>query len=179
MKTGKFDVDDIRDTWMLFFTKPEKMKDVFTPEQRKRYEELWEAVDAWDLSRYTERELWVMDKQFQDMWTHESYVEIYRDEGREAGLQQGLEQGREQGREEGLEDGRREGRDLGLREGLELGLLKGLEDGRQKGFDDGVEGVLGALQHLKENPSVTDGELMVRFRISEESLKRVRAMLQG
>jgi predicted transposase YdaD len=80
---------------MLFFTQPEKMKDIYTPEQRRRYKEMWEAVDAWDLTRYSKEELLIMDQKVRDMWTHESFVQIYRDEGRA--------EGREEGREEGME----------------------------------------------------------------------------
>jgi predicted transposase YdaD len=35
------------------------------------------------------------------MWTHESYVKIYRDEG----MAEGLEKGREEGRRAGFENG--------------------------------------------------------------------------
>ena len=101
LKSGKFDIDDRRDTWMLFFTQPEKMKDVFTPEQRERYKEMWEAVEAWDLTRYTKEQLLIMDRKVRDMWTHESYVQIYRDEG----MAEGLENGREEGRRAGFENG--------------------------------------------------------------------------
>jgi predicted transposase/invertase (TIGR01784 family) len=101
LKSGKFDIDDRRDTWMLFFTQPEKMKDVFTPEQRERYKEMWEAVEAWDLTRYTKEQLLIMDRKVRDMWTHESYVQIYRDEG----MAEGLEKGREEGRRAGFENG--------------------------------------------------------------------------
>jgi predicted transposase/invertase (TIGR01784 family) len=101
LKSGKFDIDDRRDTWMLFFTQPEKMKDVFTPEQRERYKEMWEAVEAWDLTRYTKEQLLIMDRKVRDMWTHESYVQIYRDEG----MAEGLENGREEGHRAGFENG--------------------------------------------------------------------------
>jgi predicted transposase YdaD len=86
---------------MLFFTQPEKMKDVFTPEQRERYKEMWEAVEAWDLTRYTKEQLLIMDRKVRDMWTHESYVQIYRDEG----MAEGLENGREEGHRAGFENG--------------------------------------------------------------------------
>jgi predicted transposase/invertase (TIGR01784 family) len=103
MKSGKFDMEDERDTWMLFFTQPEKMKDIYTPEQRRRYKEMWEAVDAWDLTRYSKEELLIMDQKVRDMWTHESFVQIYRDEGRAEGREEGRVEGREEGREEGME----------------------------------------------------------------------------
>jgi predicted transposase/invertase (TIGR01784 family) len=87
MKSGKFDMENERDNWMFFFTQPEKMKDIYTPEQRRRYKEMWEAVDAWDLTRYTKEELLTMDQKVRDMWTHENFVQIYRDEGRTEGME--------------------------------------------------------------------------------------------
>ena len=95
LKSGKFDSEDIRDAWMLFFTQPERMKDIYTPEQRQRYKEMWEAVHAWDLTKHSERDLWIMDKKVQDMWTHEAYVLHAHDEGlaegREIGFKTGVE----------------------------------------------------------------------------------------
>ena len=99
MKLGTFDTEDTRDLWMLFFTKPDTMKEIFTPEQRLRYAEMWQAVREWDLTKHSERELWIMDKKVQDMWTHQSYVKIYREEGR----QEGLEEGRQEGFQKGFE----------------------------------------------------------------------------
>lgn len=93
MKLGTFDTEDTRDLWMLFFTKPDTMKEIFTPEQRLRYAEMWQAVREWDLTKHSERELWIMDKKVQDMWTHQSYVKIYREEGRQEGLQEGFQKG--------------------------------------------------------------------------------------
>ena len=155
LEKGTFDSEDIRDAWMLFFTQPERMKDIYTPEQRQRYKEMWEAVRAWDLTKHSERELWSMDKTVQDMWTHEAYVL--------------------QAHDEGLEKGRVEGRDEGLREGME----KGKSEGLTMGFDNGVEGILGACRFLKENPTVSDDEMMHRFSLSGETVSRVRSMMQS
>ena len=131
VEKGTLDSEDIRDAWMLFFTQPERMKDIYTPEQRQRYKEMWEAVRAWDLTKHSEHDLWIMDKKVQDMWTHEAYV------------------------------------------------LHAHDEGRQMGFENGVETLLGAFQHLKENPNATDEELMKRFSISAETVNRVRAMMLG
>lgn len=61
LELGNFDRSDIRHAWMMCFTQPERMYQIYTPEERKRFEELYEVVDAWDLTRYTEQELERMD----------------------------------------------------------------------------------------------------------------------
>jgi predicted transposase YdaD len=127
------------------------MKDIYTPEQRRRYKEMWEAVDAWDLTRYSKEELLIMDQKVRDMWTHESFVQIYHEEGRA--------EGREEGRAKGLEEGRAEG----LAEGLEKGM----------------EALMSVYRFLKENPNDEDEPLMARFGLTREMVAKVRSMLKG
>jgi len=165
LEFGNFDLEDIRDVWMLFFTQPEKMKDIYTPEQRKRYKEMWDAVRAWDLTKHSEHDLWVWDKIVQDMWTHEAYVLQARDEGLEQGRQQGLEEGKQQSLQ------------LGKQEGIRLGKEEGIEQGMQQGYENAVDNLLGALEYLKENPSASDQELLHRFGLTVETLSRVRSMM--
>jgi hypothetical protein len=96
VKLGNFDKDDDQHAWMLFFTQPEAMKQVYTPEERSKLEAMFEAVDAWDLTRYTENELWVMDKKIDVMLTTELVAEVSYGEGKEAGLQEGVGIGKSQ-----------------------------------------------------------------------------------
>lgn len=109
---GNFSVDDIRDAWMLFFTEPERMLEVYTPEQKARLKEMLEAVDAWDLSKHTERDLYVMDKQIDNLMTHQMYAQHYHTEGMEKGMQEGLQKGLQEGLQQGLEQGRKEASEL-------------------------------------------------------------------
>lgn len=95
VKIGNFEKQDHRDAWMMFFTKPEAMLEVYTPEERQKLRELFEAVNAWDLTRYTENELWRMDKEIDNMLTHEYYAEWYYEQGMEKGLRKGKEIGLE------------------------------------------------------------------------------------
>jgi hypothetical protein len=96
LKLGNFDKGDVRHAWMLFFTQPDAMKQVYTPEERAKLEEMFEAVDAWDLTRHTENELWVMDKKIDIMLTKELVAEVSFEEGREIGKQEGLGLGKSQ-----------------------------------------------------------------------------------
>ena len=166
MKTATFDVRDKREAWMLFFTQPEKMKDIFTPEEQKEYRELWEAISVWDKTKYTEDQLWAMDAKWTAMMTHQSYVKYFREEGRQEGLQQGIEQGLEQGLKKGLQ------------QGIQQGIQQGMEQGRQSGYEIGVESLLAAMQFLLQNPSTSDEQLMAAFSLSREAISRVRALIK-
>jgi predicted transposase/invertase (TIGR01784 family) len=181
LESGTFDMENIRDAWMLFFTQPEKMKEIYTPEQRKRYKEMWEAVDAWDLTKHSEHDLWVMDKIVQDMWTHEAYVLQARDEGLEQGRQQGIEAGRQegfkQGREEGLQKGLEKGIQQGMQQGIQQGMQEGMKKGIRQGYDTALENLLNALQYLKDHPSTSDEELMRRFGLFSDMVARIRSMI--
>jgi predicted transposase/invertase (TIGR01784 family) len=95
VKIGNFEKHDHRDAWMMFFTKPEAMLEVYTPEERQKLRELFEAVNAWDLTRYTVNELWRMDKEIDNMLTHEYYAEWYYEQGMEKGIRKGKEIGLE------------------------------------------------------------------------------------
>ncbi len=59
------------------------------------------------------------------------------------------------------------------------GLEKGKSEGLLMGFENGVEGILGACRFLKENPTVSDDEMMHRFSLSGETVSRVRSMIQS
>ena len=187
MELGTFDVESSRDAWMLFFTQPEKVMEVYTPEQRKRYNEMIEAVEAWDKTKYTEHELWAMERTVQAMWANESYLKMAwkegREEGRATGRAEGLLEGREEGREEGRHEGRAEGRAEGLLEGRHEGRAEGRHEGRQEGqkegYEQGVSTLFAAWQYLKANPGVSDEQLSARFHLPSEALAAVRAMAGG
>jgi hypothetical protein len=101
-KSGNFDKQDMRHAWMRFFTKPDAMLEVYTPEERQQFREMYAAVMAWDLTRYTEDELWRMDKQIDNYLTHQDYLQgAYRE-----GLDEGLEKGMEIGTDKGIRLGR-------------------------------------------------------------------------
>lgn len=83
---GNFDKDDPKHAWMLFFTKPDTMIQVYTPEERDNMKEMFDAVQAWDLTRYTEQELWQMDRKIDNMIITESLAVMYFDQGKESGI---------------------------------------------------------------------------------------------
>ena len=97
VEKGTFEKSDDRDGWMLFFTKPEAMMEVYTPEERQELRDLFSAVNAWDLTRHTANELWIMDKKIDVMLTHEYYAEWYFNQGKDEGVKHGIEQVRKLG----------------------------------------------------------------------------------
>ena len=149
VKLGNFDKDDDQHAWMLFFTQPEAMKQVYTPEERAKLEAMFEAVDAWDLTRYTENELWVMDKKIDVMLTTELVAEVSYGEGKEAGLQ----------------------------EGMELGKQAGMELGKQEGVGIGKSQIMEALLTLMNEPELSDEALMEKFGLTVEEILLLRRIV--
>jgi hypothetical protein len=87
---GNFDKGDPKHAWMLFFTKPDVMSEVYTAEERANMKEMFDAVQAWDLTRYTEQELWQMDRKIDNMMIVESLAVMYFDQGKETGKELGI-----------------------------------------------------------------------------------------
>lgn len=56
-----FDKRDPRHAWMMFFTNPGAMKQIYTPEEQANFKEVFEAVDAWELLDSQEHEFEGMD----------------------------------------------------------------------------------------------------------------------
>lgn len=99
VENDTFDKSDVRDLWMMYFNKTEEMQRVFSPEELKELRFMSAAVEAWDLTRYTERELWIMDSRIARMLAHEDLALHYIDQG----IDQGLERGRKEGINAGVE----------------------------------------------------------------------------
>lgn len=78
-------------SWIMFFTQPDRMYQIYTPEERKRFEELYEAVDAWDLTRYSEQQLERMDARIRQELAWQSYMYQSFEDGKEEGMKLGIE----------------------------------------------------------------------------------------
>jgi len=91
LELGNFDRSDIRHAWMMSFTRPECMYQIYTPEERKRFEELYEVVDAWDLTRYAEQELERMDSRIRQELAWQSYMYQSFEDGKVEGIKLGVE----------------------------------------------------------------------------------------
>lgn len=161
MEKGNFDKRDIRHGWMAFFHKPAAMKDIYTPEEQQEYDEIFQAVKAWDLTRYSYEELCIMDRKLDDYMTHNSFVDFYYSEGKTAGMQEGFQQGLEQGRQEGLEQGRLEGSEYGASHGAVQGFLMAMQ----------------LMRTLREHPEMSDEDIARSLGIPADEVRRARTIL--
>lgn len=180
MKKGTFDKRDIRDGWMTFFHKPDTMKDIYTPEEQQEYDEIFQAVKAWDLSRYSYKELCIMDRKVYDYMTHESFVHYYYTEGKKAGMEVGFQQGLEQGLEQGREQGLREGLEQGLEQGRQEGAKEWSRFGAEYGAEYGaVQGFFKAMQLsrlIRDKPDITDEEIARATGLPVDQVQQARSM---
>lgn len=135
---------------MCYFTKPESMRELYTPEEQEKLQEMFEVVNAWDLTRYTEVELSWLERKVDYMFTAQTIHEISLEEGRQLGLQ--------------------EGKELGMQEGKELGL--------QEGKQLAVNEMLWLLAHIQSNPDIGEAELQHISGLSAEAIRALRAMVQ-
>ncbi|NDC77283.1 MAG: hypothetical protein EBZ67_05360 [Chitinophagia bacterium] len=88
---GNFDRTDVRHAWMMFFAQPDQMYQIYTPEERKRLEELYAAVDVWDLTRYAEKEVEGMDYKIRQELARQCDIHQSFEDGKEEGMKLGME----------------------------------------------------------------------------------------
>lgn len=156
LKSGNFDKHDMRHAWMRFFTKPDAMLEVYTPEEKEKFREMYAAVLAWDLTRYTEAQLNGMDKAIDNYLTHQDYLQGAYREGMDEGLAKGLAAGFEQGIEKGIE--------------------KGIQEGIQIGRNLALHTIMALMADIRTDDAAEDEALAVRHGVTPEEVRQVRAM---
>ena len=166
VKIGNFDKQDIRDAWMMFFTQPERMFEVYTPEEKARLKEMLEAVDAWDLTRYSERDLYIMDKKIDNMLTHQMFAEQYHSEGMEQGFQEGIQKGIKEGIEQGIE------------QGIQKGIEQGIQQGIQHGVMQGVQRAMIMISYILKHPNEDDAAVAEKFGVDVSEIRFIRASIE-
>ena len=82
---------------------------------------------------------------------------IYREEGR----QEGLQEGRKEGLQEGLQEGRKEGLQEGLQEGRKEATLEGLEQG--------TKALISTCQEFQLSKADTLAKVMSNFQLAQET----------
>jgi predicted transposase/invertase (TIGR01784 family) len=145
-KMSTFGVEKHEDAWMLFFTQPEKVMGVLKPEQLAELDGLITAVNAWDLSTYSEWELLIMEHRMDRMLSHKMVLESMLNEAAKEGAEKVLE----------------------------LGLEVGFKDGVQQGMKRGMNNLLSAISFMKEHPETQDNELIDRFELTSDALRLLR-----
>ena len=148
-KLGKFDIDDIRSYWLLFFTKPlilKRMIELMTPEQEEQLNQFAKIVALWDTTQYTEAQL----------RGYEHYIDEVR-------VTNGIK----------FQEYQR-----GIREGIEQGIEKGEKKGIEKGFDLGSEITMEILYLLKED-RLSINEIAKKFNVSIEKVEKIEKMFKS
>jgi predicted transposase/invertase (TIGR01784 family) len=99
-KLNKFDIDNPLDRWMRYFTNPKFYAMMMTLEERKKYEEITEAIEILNVSGYTPGQLRTYDLFLDNIRIRETDLIDARSRGIEEGMEKGIEKGRELASEE-------------------------------------------------------------------------------
>lgn len=145
-KFDNLDFSDHRNVWMLFFTQPEKVMEVLTPEQRAEFDGLIEAVNAWDLTKHSQNELLMMERKMDRILSHKMV------------LGQMMDDASSQGNEAVFE----------------LGYKVGVKTALQDGIQCGMNRILEAITFVKHQPEVSDIELIHRFQLTASQVRSIR-----
>ncbi len=150
-KYNKFDVNNPLDQWLQYFTNP-KFYTMMTLEERKRFEEISEAVEILNVKKYTPEQLRAYD--------------LYLDEirVRETGLANAEMRG--------IEKGRFEGKEEGLKLGIELGMERGMEQGRELASEE----IMLIISDLKQM-NLTIEQIAAKYNTSQERVFRLKTLI--
>jgi flagellar biosynthesis/type III secretory pathway protein FliH len=152
-KFDNLDFSDHRNVWMLFFTQPEKVMEVLKPQERAELDGLIEAVNAWDLTKHTERDLLIMERKMDRLLYQQMMLNHL------------------------LEEIKEDGAEKVLHAGIKLGFEQGVDQGMELGVQRGLNRMLEAFKCVKDQPGVTDSELMLRFHLTAAQVLEIRNSL--
>jgi predicted transposase/invertase (TIGR01784 family) len=152
-KFDNLDFSDHRNVWMLFFTQPEKVMEVLKPQERAELDGLIEAVNAWDLTKHTERDLLIMERKMDRLLYQQMMLNHL------------------------LEEIKEDGAEKVLHAGIKLGFEQGVDQGMELGVQRGLNRMLEAFKCVKDQPVVTDSELMLRFHLTAAQVLEIRNSL--
>jgi flagellar biosynthesis/type III secretory pathway protein FliH len=138
---------------MLFFTQPEKVMEVLKPQERAELDGLIEAVNAWDLTKHTERDLLIMERKMDRLLYQQMMLNHL------------------------LEEIKEDGAEKVLHAGIKLGFEQGVDQGMELGVQRGLNRMLEAFKCVRDQPGVTDSELMLRFHLTAQQVLEIRNSL--
>ena len=146
-KFNKFDIDNPLDRWMRYFTNP-KFYAMMTLEERKKYEEITEAIEILNVSGYTPGQLRTYDLFLDNIRIRETDLIDARSRGMEEGIEKGIEKG------------------------MSIGLEKGIEQGRELASDE----IMLIITELKKM-ELTVEQIADKFNTSQEKVARYKSLL--
>jgi predicted transposase/invertase (TIGR01784 family) len=158
-KFNKFDIDNPLDRWMRYFTNP-KFYAMMTLEERKKYEEITEAIEILNVSGYTPGQL----------RTYDLFLDNIRI--RETDLIDARSRGMEEGMEKGIEKGMEKGMSIGLEKGIEKGREEGIEQGRELASDE----IMLIITELKKM-ELSIEQIADKFNTSQEKVARYKSLI--
>ena len=104
-KNFNFSQREKQSLWLTFLTQPSKILEMMTPAELAEFNEIKEALDIVNASKYTEAQINGMEKYLDEVRSYHSGIAFAKKEGI------------------------LEGKEIGIAEGIEIGIEKGLEKG--------------------------------------------------
>ena len=95
-KIGKFDLNNPKDRWLMYFTEPHAF-DRLTKEERAKYDEIYEALESVEAKNFSPERLYAYELYIDNIRQYVTTMESERQEGRK--------EGRVEGKEEGINEG--------------------------------------------------------------------------
>jgi predicted transposase/invertase (TIGR01784 family) len=88
-KIGKFDLNNPKDRWLMYFTNPHAF-DRLTQEERAKYDEIYEALESVEAKNFSPERLYAYELYIDNIRQYVTTMESERQEGRVEGVNQSL-----------------------------------------------------------------------------------------
>ncbi|MFM1962254.1 MAG: hypothetical protein RLZZ172_1099 [Bacteroidota bacterium] len=88
-KIGKFDLNNPKDRWLMYFTNPHAF-DRLTQEERAKYDEIYEALESVEAKNFSPERLYAYELYIDNIRQYVTTMESERQEGRKEGINEGL-----------------------------------------------------------------------------------------
>jgi len=141
---------------------------MMTLEERKRFEEISEAVEILNVKKYTPEQLRAYDLYLDEIRVRETGLANAEMRGIEKGMKRGIKKGRFEGKEEGLK--------LGMELGMERGMERGMEQGMEKGRELASEETMLIISDLKQM-NLTIEQIAAKYNTSQERVFRLKTLI--
>jgi hypothetical protein len=91
-KIGKFDLNNPKDRWLMYFTNPHAF-DRLTQEERAKYDEIYEALESVEAKNFSPERLYAYELYIDNIRQYVTTMESERLEGRKEGKEEGINEG--------------------------------------------------------------------------------------
>ena len=94
-KNFNFNQREKQSLWLTFLTQPSKILEMMTPTELAEFNEIRDALDIVNASKYTEGQINAMEKYLDEVRSYHSGISYAKKEGIQEGVEIGIEQGLE------------------------------------------------------------------------------------